>query len=86
MRNWRGPDLNRAGVGFVEETKDVEQRALAAARRADDRVNAPGFEIERNATQRVHARFLFAEITFNLAATERKFPFHKLDPRKVSTG
>jgi hypothetical protein len=81
-----GRDYDRAGIRVVEQPKNVEQRAFAAARRSDYCVQAACFNIERNAAQCVNALFLFAEVTLEVAATERNFAVHKLDPRSVSTG
>ena len=39
----------------IEQTKDVKQRAFAAAGRTDDRMDGARFEIERDSAQRVHA-------------------------------
>jgi len=46
VRNWRGADLDRTGVGFVEQPENIKQRAFAAAGRAYDGVSAPGLQIE----------------------------------------
>src|SRR3954467_14257639 len=86
MRNRRRADLDRAAIRFVEQAENVKKRALAAAGRTDHRVQASGFDIERDAAQRVDPLLLFTEVTLDVAATERDVAFHKLEPRKVSTG
>src|ERR1700730_4150578 len=86
MRNRGRGDFDRTGIWFVEQTKNVEERAFAAAGRADHCMHTSGFEIERNATQGEDRLFFFTEIAFEVAASERERACHKLDPRKVSTG
>src|SRR5207245_2149836 len=70
----------------IEQTENVEQRALAASRWADNGVDAAGLEIERDAAQRMHARFLLSEIPLNLVAAETNVSIHTLEPRRVATG
>src|SRR5204863_275076 len=79
-------DLDRTGIGHIEQPENVKQSAFAAAGGADDGVESSSFHIERYAAQCVYTFFLFTEISFNVPAAERNFSFHKLDPRKVSTG
>src|ERR1700730_10162636 len=86
MRNRGRGDFDRTGIWFVEQTKNVEERAFAAAGRADHRVQTSGFEIERNAAQGVDPLFFFTEIAFEVAASERERAFNKMDWRKVYIG
>ena len=79
-------DRNRTGIGWIEQTENIKQRALAAAGRPDDRMDAARLEIERDAAQRVHALLFFPEIAVDVAATKRNLPVHTLDPRNVTTG
>ncbi len=58
-------NFDPAVVRVIEQSENIKQSALATAGRTDHGVNAAGFELERNSAQRVHARFLFAEVTLN---------------------
>ena len=71
-------------IGMIEQAKDIKQRALSAAGGTDDGMNSSWSNVEGYSAQGVHARFIFAEIAFYVAATERKF--HRLEPRNVTTG
>src|ERR1051326_1049409 len=86
MQNRCRTDLDRAGIRFIQQTEDVEEGALAAARRTDHCVQAAGGDVDRDAAQCVDAFLLFAEIALDIAAAERNFSVHKLEPRRVSTG
>src|SRR6266566_4729597 len=86
MQHWLRFDRHSARIGRIEQTQNIEQRALAAARRADNSVDAARLEIERDATQRVDALLLFAQITLDRFATETDSRIHTLDPRRVTTG
>ena len=77
MRNLLRFDRDRAAVGVIEQAKDVEERTLAAAGRTDNRVDGATLELQRYATQRVHARILFAEEAFDIFAAERNFGVHE---------
>src|SRR5881227_45482 len=77
---------NSPRIRRIEETENIEQRALAAARWADNSVDAAWLEIERDPAQRMDALLLFAQITLDRFATEAKFRIHTLDPRRVTTG
>src|SRR5436853_7773374 len=84
MRNRRRPDLDRAAIRFVEQAENVKKRALAAAGWTDHRVQASGFDIERDAAQCMDPLLLFTEVTLDVAATESNVALHKLEPRKIS--
>ena len=56
-------------IGMVEQAEDIKQRALAAAGGTDDGVNSSWSNIEGYSAQGVHARFVFAQIAFDVAAT-----------------
>src|SRR5436309_15284001 len=78
-------DRNASSVGRVEQAKNVEQRALAAARRADNGVDTSGLDLQGHAAERVHALLIFAQVPFDGCATKAGFRVH-LDPRIVTTG
>src|SRR6266513_2304553 len=79
-------DGNSPRIGGVEQTENIEQRALAAARWADNSVDAAWLQIERDTAQRMDALLLFAQVTLERFATEANFRIHRLDPRRVTTG
>src|SRR5207248_10562478 len=56
---------NSPRIRRIEETENIEQRALAAARWADNSVDAAWLEIERDPTQRMDARLLRAQLTLD---------------------
>jgi hypothetical protein len=58
-------DRDAAGVGEIEQTKNVEQRAFPTARRADNGMDASGLDLQRDTAQRVHAFFFLAEISLD---------------------
>src|SRR5438874_4947779 len=64
-------DCNRTGIGWIEQTENIKQRDIAAAGRPDDRMDAARLEIERDATQRVHAILFFKEIVFFFSSRRR---------------
>src|ERR1700730_8024508 len=70
------PDRNCPGVRFIKQTEDVKQSTFSTARWPDHGVDAAELEVEGDTAQSMHARFIFAEITFNVPATERKLAFH----------
>ena len=73
-------------IGLVEQTKDVKESTFAAAGRTHYRVDRSRSDIQRHSAQRVHARFIFAQIAFYFATTQKNFGGHILEPRKVTTG
>src|SRR5438552_8585850 len=85
LGDWLGFNCYAAGVWQIEQSESVEQRAFAAARRANNRVDTARLDIERNAPERVHALFFFAQITLDRFATKATFRVH-LEPRIVTTG
>ena len=70
-------DRDRAAVGLIEQTEDVEECAFAAAGRADDCMHGAALQLERHSPQGVHAGILFAEKTFDAFAAERNFGVHE---------
>ena len=64
--------VDMPAIGMIEQTKNVKQSALAAAGRADHRMDRACFEIERNPAQSMHALFLFAEVTLEIPSTARE--------------
>src|ERR1700730_15012153 len=86
LRSKFGPEQDRAGVGVVEQAKYIYERALAASGRAHDRVSGPRRYVQRDAAERVDARFVFAQIALDSFTTQRSTRDHTLEPRKVTTG
>ncbi len=82
--DFRAADPEAAGIRLIEQTEQVEQGALAAARRADDGMHGGGRDFERDAAQDVDARLIFAEVALQVRAD--KSVVHCPDPRKTATG
>lgn len=55
----------------IEESKQVEQSRLSAARRPDNRVHLSGLRVERDATQNVYTTFILPEVPVNVRAAQR---------------
>ena len=77
MRNRFGFDGDPSAVGLIKQAKNIKQRAFAAARRAHHRMDRPPLELERNPSQSVHARIVFAQEAFDALATERNLGVHE---------
>src|SRR5678815_3893532 len=80
-----GFDLNTPGVRCIQQTENIQQRTLAAPRRADHGVNTSSLDVKRHTAQGVHAFLFFAEVAFDPVATQANLCAH-LDPRMVTTG
>ena len=61
-------DRDPTAVGVIEQSEDVEQSAFAATGWADDRVDGPALELERDPAQSMHAGVFLAQETFDAFA------------------
>src|SRR5438477_11876249 len=86
VRNRFSFEHDKTAVRMIKESEDIQERALSASRRTDDGVNSSRCNIERNSAERVHARFIFAQVAFDIATTQSNVWRHTLEPRKVVTG
>jgi hypothetical protein len=66
-------NVDGAGVGPVEQAEQVKQRALAAARRAHDRVDVARMKLEGNAVEHMHPVLCLAEEPVQVVALEHDF-------------
>ena len=73
VRNDFALDHDRPTIRVIEQAEDIKKRAFPAAGRTNDRVNGTGLKIERDAAKGVHARFVFAEVTLEIAAAQCGF-------------
>ena len=70
-------DPDRAAVRVIEQPQDVEQSTFAATGWADDRVHRAAFELQRDSTQSMHPRIVFAQKAFDALAAERNLGVHE---------
>src|SRR3954471_22902475 len=69
-------DRDAAPVRLVEQTEDVKESVLAAARRPHDRVHGSALELERDAAQSMNSRILLPQEAFDALTAERDFGVH----------
>jgi hypothetical protein len=70
-------DAHLPAIGLIEEAKNVEERAFAAAGWAYNGVDRAALELERDAAQGVDAILVLAEISLDPFAAKRDFRFHE---------
>jgi hypothetical protein len=62
-RHFLAVEQDRAGVGLVDPTEHLDQRALAGPILTDQRVDLAGIECEVNAAQRLDRAELLGHVT-----------------------
>src|SRR5207247_1898120 len=70
VRHRLSVDFDLAFVRLVEEAEEVEQRALAAPGRPDNRVDLAAMRLERDALEHVHAAFALAKVAVQARASQ----------------
>lgn len=79
-------DPDRAVIGLVEETEQVEERALATTRRAHDRRHMTSPRLKRDAAQHMHPPLTLPEVAMQVLAPQSEASAGALHQRREAGG